>query len=65
LIEVPAAERAPILRAYLQRALGARPHFAIAYDAPVEAFEALAADYPVFRIEEARSMAPREGVGVT
>lgn len=50
--EVPAAERAPILRSYLKRAIGARPHFPVSHDAPVEAFEPIAADYPVFRIVE-------------
>jgi hypothetical protein len=50
LVEVPVPDRAPILQAYLQRAWGARPHFPIPHTAPVEAFAAIAADYPVFRI---------------
>jgi hypothetical protein len=53
LVEVPNPERAPIIRAYLQLAAGARPHIPVAKDAPLEAFEALAGAYPVFRIDPA------------
>ncbi len=48
--EIPAEKRAPILKAYLQRAPGARPHVTVDKDAPLPAFEAIAAAYPVFRI---------------
>jgi deazaflavin-dependent oxidoreductase (nitroreductase family) len=48
--EVPVERRAPILKAYLSRARGARRHFNIRPDAPLESFDAVAADYPVFRI---------------
>lgn len=48
--EVAIADRAPILRAYLKRATGARPHFDINYDAPLEEFARVAPRYPVFRI---------------
>lgn len=48
--DVPVADRAPILRAYLRRAMGARPHFPIAWDAPLVEFEHIGADYPAFRI---------------
>jgi deazaflavin-dependent oxidoreductase (nitroreductase family) len=48
--EVPVDERAPILKAYLSRARGARRHFTVRHDAPVEAFNAVANEYPVFRI---------------
>lgn len=48
--EIPAAERAPVLKAYLKRAPGARPHVPVDKDAPLEAFEAVAAQIPVFRI---------------
>jgi deazaflavin-dependent oxidoreductase (nitroreductase family) len=51
LVEVPASQRAPILKVYLQHAPGARPHVPVNKDAPVAAFEKIAADYPVFRIE--------------
>jgi hypothetical protein len=48
--EVPVPERAPILKAYLRRAPGARPHFDIGPDAPVEHFAQVAGRYPVFRV---------------
>jgi hypothetical protein len=51
LVEVPVPERAPIIRAYLRLAAGARPHIPIATDAPLDAFEAVAGAYPVFRID--------------
>jgi hypothetical protein len=61
LVEVPAAERAPIIRAYVRRAIGGRPHVPVRHDAPVSEFEAIAGDYPVFRIEPA----PRIEAGST
>jgi hypothetical protein len=51
LVEVPATERAPIIKAYLARAAGGRPHIPVDKDAPIEAFEAIAADFPVFRVD--------------
>lgn len=42
--------RAPILKDYLRRAPGARPHFPISKDAPLADFEAIAADFPAYRI---------------
>jgi len=48
--EVPAERRARILKAYLQRAPGARPHIAVDKDAPLSEFERVAARYPVFRV---------------
>jgi len=48
--EVPIEQRAPILRAYLKRAPGARPHVAVHKDAPLSEFERVAAEYPVFRV---------------
>jgi hypothetical protein len=51
LVEVPTDARAPIIKAYLDRAVGARPHIPVDHSAPVEAFEPIAATYPVFRIE--------------
>jgi hypothetical protein len=50
LAEIPMADRAPVLRRYLALAPGARPHFPIDRHAPLEEFERIAADYPVFRI---------------
>jgi deazaflavin-dependent oxidoreductase (nitroreductase family) len=48
--EVPAEERAPILKAYLQRAPGARSHLPVSKDAPLTDFEKVAATFPVFRV---------------
>ncbi len=48
--DVPVGERAPILKAYLARAPGARAHFDIAWDSPLADFERIAARYPVFRV---------------
>jgi hypothetical protein len=50
LVEVPAAERAPIIKAWCQIATSGRQHLPVPYDAPLSAFEAVAADFPVFRI---------------
>ena len=49
--EVAVSQRAPILKAYLQRAPGARPHIPVSKDAPVSEFENIAAQYPVFSVE--------------
>jgi hypothetical protein len=51
--EVDVGCRAPILRCYLQRAPGARAHIPVDPQAPVEAFEPIAAEYPVFRVTAA------------
>lgn len=48
--EIPADQRAPVLKAYLQRAPGARPHVPVPMDAPLSDFEKIAADFPVFRV---------------
>jgi hypothetical protein len=48
--EVAAERRAPVLKAYLQRAPGARPHLPVDRDAPLPEFERVASRFPVFRI---------------
>ena len=48
--EVLADQRAPILRAYLQRAPGARPHVPVNKDAALAEFQKVAAAFPVFRV---------------
>jgi len=48
--EVPTDQRAPILRAYLQRAPGARPHMPMNKDAALAEFEQIAVACPVFRV---------------
>jgi deazaflavin-dependent oxidoreductase (nitroreductase family) len=50
LVDVPVAERAPILKAYLQRAPGARPHISVHKNAPLAEFVNIAATIPVFRV---------------
>jgi len=54
LVEVPAEERAPILRRYLVKVPGARPHIPVDRRAPAAAFEAVAPRFPVFRVDDAR-----------
>jgi hypothetical protein len=48
--EVPANLRAPMLKAYLKRAPGARPHLPIHKDAPLSEFEQVSSQFPVFRV---------------
>jgi len=50
LVEVPVDKRAPVLKAYLKRAPGARPHVPVHKDAPLSEFERVAAQFPVFRV---------------
>jgi deazaflavin-dependent oxidoreductase (nitroreductase family) len=61
LTEIAPEERVPILQAYAQVATSGRRHFPVRRDAPLEAFAAIAADYPVFRIDPR----PRNSPGVT
>lgn len=49
--EVDVALRAPIIKAFLGHAPGARPHIPVNKDAPISEFEKIAAQYPVFRVE--------------
>jgi deazaflavin-dependent oxidoreductase (nitroreductase family) len=49
--EVVREQRAPILRAYLQIAPGARSHIPVNRDAPLAEFEKIVSEYPVFRLE--------------
>jgi hypothetical protein len=48
--EIAADLRAPILKAYLQRAPGARAHIPVDKDAPLAAFAQVAPQFPVFRV---------------
>ena len=48
--EVAVDRRAAILKAYLQRAPGARGHVSIDKAAPLSEFERVAAQYPVFKV---------------
>jgi hypothetical protein len=58
LIELPAAERAPIIKLYLDQVPGARPHIPVDRHAEIEAFEAVADLYPVFLVDTGN---PRRG----
>ncbi len=48
--EVPVHQRAPIMKAYLNAAPGARPHVPVDKDAPLAEFKKIAAEFPVFRL---------------
>ena len=48
--EFDIGKRAPVLKAHLRHAPGARPHIPVDKDAPLEEFAAVAAHYPVFRV---------------
>ena len=52
--DVESDQRAPILKAYLQIAPGARPHIPVSKDAPIPEFEKIASEYPVFRVDTVR-----------
>ena len=58
--EVPADQRAPILRAYLQRAPGARPHVPVNKDATLADFQRVAAAFPVFRVASHKTVQPTQ-----
>src|SRR5690242_16131363 len=49
--EVEISRRAPILKAYLKLAPGARPHIPVGKDAPISEFEKIASRYPVFQLK--------------
>ena len=44
--------RAPIIKNYLRRAPGGRPHIPVDKDAPLADFEVVAAEFPVFEIHQ-------------
>ncbi|MFL6118099.1 nitroreductase/quinone reductase family protein [Actinophytocola sp.] len=50
LVEVPVAQRGPILQRYLATVPGARPHVPLSPGAPLAEFDAIAPDYPVFHV---------------
>ena len=56
LTEIPAKERAPILKAWCQVATSGRRHFPISHEAPVADFETISYDYPAFRIDDAENV---------
>lgn len=58
LVDVPADDRAPILRRYLELAPGARPHIPVDRRAPRQAFEQIARTIPVFRVTAVTTARP-------
>jgi F420H(2)-dependent quinone reductase len=48
--EVAPDRRAPVLKAYLKRAPGARAHLPVDKDAPLAEFERVSSRFPVFRV---------------
>lgn len=48
--EVAVDRRAPVLKAYLERAPNARAHLPVTKDAPLAEFERVAGRFPVFRV---------------
>jgi hypothetical protein len=60
--EVAADVRAPILKAYLKRAPGARPHLPIREDAPLSEFEQISSQFPVFRVVPRRARVLNAGL---
>jgi deazaflavin-dependent oxidoreductase (nitroreductase family) len=50
LVEVPSAERPEILRRYLRKVPGGRPHIPVSRTASAADFAAIAPRYPVFRV---------------
>jgi deazaflavin-dependent oxidoreductase (nitroreductase family) len=51
LVAVPSEQRAPILREYVRIASSGRQHFPLSVAAPLSDFEAIAGQYPVYRID--------------
>ncbi len=52
LVKVPLEERAPILREYVRVASSGRKHFPVHVGAPLADLETIAAQFPVYRIED-------------
>lgn len=56
--ELDVGQRAPILKAFLKHAPGARPHIPVGKDAPISEFEEIASKYPVFKLQTIKSNLP-------
>jgi hypothetical protein len=57
LVELPVSERPPIIKRYLEKVPGARPHIPVDRHAPLADFEAISSRYPVFQVVR-RTTAP-------
>lgn len=55
LVDVPVEDRGPILRRYVDKVPGARPHIPVARGSELAEFQAVAGQYPVFFIDFDRS----------
>jgi len=62
LVEVPVDERPPIIKRYLEKVPGARPHIPVDRHAALAEFEAISARYPVFRVSPAHPGGPPSAV---
>lgn len=51
LVDVPVDERPPVIRRYLLFAWGAHPHMPVTWHSRLAEVAAVAAGYPVFRVE--------------
>ena len=60
LVEIPPSQRARILKRYVQKVPGGRPHVPVDRRAPEAAFATVAADYPVFRVDPVPGSGTRE-----
>jgi deazaflavin-dependent oxidoreductase (nitroreductase family) len=58
LVEMPPAERPEILRRYLDKVPGGRPHIPVSRHAPAADFAAITSRYPVFRVVRAEGGEP-------
>jgi hypothetical protein len=59
LVEVPVADRARVLRRYVDKVPGGRPHIPVAPGSPLSEFEAIADRYPVFEVRPRSTADPR------
>ena len=55
LVEVPVDERPAIIKRYLEKVPGGRPHIPVDRHAPVGDFVAIADRFPVFRVDRLRA----------
>jgi hypothetical protein len=51
LVEVPVEDRPAIIKRYLEKVPGGRPHIPVDRHAPVDDFVPIASKYPVFRVD--------------
>ncbi|WP_196814440.1 nitroreductase family deazaflavin-dependent oxidoreductase [Nocardia sp. BMG111209] len=61
LVEIEPEHRGPVLREFLRRAPGARPHIPVDLDAPEADYDRIAADYPVYRVDPSLRSVPVTG----